>query len=121
MKVIKYLEAKPVQELPGVIKREVITAADGAPNFCMRVFQIEPGVSTHSHSHPWEHEVFILSGRGMAVSSETKTLIGKDSVIFVPPNEHHCFINNGRTPLRFICLIPNAVKYSTCSIPPTKP
>jgi quercetin dioxygenase-like cupin family protein len=116
VKVIKYLDVKPVQELPGVLKREVITAADGAPNFCMRVFQIDPGVSTHSHSHEWEHEVFILSGRGTVVHNSTKTPIGKDSVVFLAPNEHHCLINNGKTPLRFVCLIPNATKSTTCSI-----
>ncbi len=116
MKVIKYLDVQPTKELPGVLKREVITAKDGAPNFCMRVFQIDPGVSTHSHSHAWEHEVFILSGRGVVVTGEKKTPIGKDSVVFVAPNEHHCFINNGKTPLRFICLIPNATKSTACSI-----
>ena len=107
MKVSKYLDAKPIQELPGVVKREVINADDGAPNFCMRVFEVEPGASTPSHSHPWEHEVFILSGRGVVVDGEGKeTEIAKDSVIFIPSNEHHCTVNNGNEPLRFICLIP---------------
>ena len=106
MKVSNYLDTKPVQELPGVIKREVITANDGAPNFCMRVFEVEPGTSTPSHSHPWEHEVFVLSGRGVAVSGEGKTEIAKDSIIFIAPNEHHCLVNSGNEPLRFICLIP---------------
>ena len=106
MKVRDYLDAKPVQALPGVIKREVITAADGAPNFCMRVFEVEPGSSTPSHSHPWEHEVFVLSGQGVAVSKEGETQIAKDSVIFVAPDEQHCFVNNSNEPLRFICLIP---------------
>ena len=43
MKVSSYLDTKPTQELPGVVKREVINADDGAPNFCMRVFDVEPG------------------------------------------------------------------------------
>ena len=106
MKVSKYLEAKPVQEFPGVIKREVITADDGAPNFCMRVFEVEPGSSTPFHSHPWEHEAFILSGRGMVVSEQKETLIASESVVFIPANEKHNFVNNGNEPLRFICLIP---------------
>ena len=106
MKVSNYLETKPIQELPGAVKREVITANDGAPNFCMRVFDVEPGSSTPSHSHPWEHEVFILSGRGVVVGEQGETQIAKDSVIFVPPDEHHCFINTGNEPLRFICVIP---------------
>jgi len=42
----------------------------------------------------------------VVVSGEKETQIAKDSVVFVPPNEHHCFVNNGTEPLRFICVIP---------------
>ena len=106
MKVKHYLDATPIQELPGVVKREVITADDGAPNFCMRVFEVEPGSSSPSHSHPWEHEMFILSSRGIAQSEQGEIPIAKESVIFIPPNEHHCLVNTGNEPLRLICLIP---------------
>jgi quercetin dioxygenase-like cupin family protein len=108
MKVSKYLDKEPTQELPGVLKREVINADDGAPNFCMRVFEVGPSSSTPSHSHPWEHEVFVLDGQGVAVSQQGETPIARDSVVFVPPGEHHCFINNGNEVLRFICVIPFA-------------
>ena len=40
MKIVHYTEVKPVEEVPGVNKHDVITAADGAPNFCMRVFEV---------------------------------------------------------------------------------
>ncbi len=106
MKVSNYLDTKPVQELPGVVKREVINAADGAPRFCMRVFELEPGSATPSHSHWWEHEVFVLSGRGVVLGKETETGIEKDSVVFIAPDEHHCFKNNSDETLRFICVIP---------------
>jgi len=106
VKVCNYLDVELIQELPGVIKREVITADDGAPNFCMRVFEVEPGSSTPHHSHQWEHEVFILSGRGVAVGEQGETQIAKDTVVFIPPDEKHCFINKGNEPLRFICVIP---------------
>ncbi len=108
MIVSSYLDTKPSEELPGVIKREVICADKGAPNFCMRVFDIEPGRSTPSHEHPWEHEVFVLSGRGVAKGEQGETQIGKDNVVYVAPNEHHCFVNNSNEPLRFICVIPIA-------------
>ena len=106
MKVSKYLDTRPVQELPGVVKREVINADDGAPNFCMRVFEVEPGSSTPSHSHAWEHEIYVLEGQGKAVSEQEETPVSKDSVIFIPPNEHHCIVNNGNEILRIICVIP---------------
>ncbi len=106
MKVSKYRDTKPVQELPGVVKREVINADDGAPNYCMRVFDVEPGSSTPSHSHAWEHEVYVLSGQGEVVGEQGEMPLAKDSVVFVPSNEHHCFVNNGNEVLRFICVIP---------------
>ena len=106
MKVGKYLDKEPTQELPGVLKREVINADDGAPNFCMRVFEVEPGSSTPSHSHPWEHEMFVLSGWGEAVSEQGEIPVEKDTVIFIPADEHHCIMNNGNEILKIICVIP---------------
>ena len=109
MKVSKYLDSKPIQELPGVVKREVVNADDGAPNYCMRVFEVEPGSATLFHTHAWEHEVFVLDGQGVAVSEQGETAIARDSVVFVPPDEQHCFKNNGEEILRFICVIPLVV------------
>jgi quercetin dioxygenase-like cupin family protein len=106
MKVSNYLDIKPTQEVSGVLKRDVITAEDGAPRFVMRVFEIEPSNSTPSHSHSWEHEVFVFSGRGIVLSEEGATPIARDSVVFVAPDEHHCFVNNGSHTLRLICVIP---------------
>ena len=106
MKVSKYLDVEPTQETPGVAKREVITADDGAPHFCMRVFDVRSGNSTPSHSHWWEHEIFILSGQGVVVGEQGATPIGKENVIFIAPNETHCLVNTSNEPLRFICVIP---------------
>ncbi len=106
MIISSYLDTITIQELPGVVKREVACADKGVPNFCMRVFDVEPGSSTPSHEHPWEHEIYILSGRGLAVGEQGEAQITKDSVIFIPPNEHHCIVNNGNEVLRFICVIP---------------
>ena len=104
MKVANYLDTKPVQEIPGVSMREVISAEDGASNFCMRVFEVEPGSSTNPHSHWWEHEVFVVSGRGLVVGEQRETQIGEGSVIFIAPEEHHYFVNNGNETLKYVLL-----------------
>lgn len=106
MKVAKYTDTRPTEEMPGVLKREVITAKDGAPNFCMRVFEVEPGSPTPYHTHDWEHEVFVLAGQGIAKGAEAETPISAGSVVFIAPNEKHSFANTGGETLRFICLIP---------------
>jgi len=102
-----YRKSPPINEMEGVIKREVITREDGAPNFCMRVFEVEPGSSTPSHSHSWEHEIFVVSGHGMALGDQGTKLIEKNSVIFVTPDEPHCFVNTGPETLVLICVIPH--------------
>jgi len=106
MKVANYRDAAPVEEVRGVFRTDVITADDGAPLFCMRVFDVEPGSSTPSHSHQWEHEVFVLSGRGVVVGDQGAIPIAKESIVFVAPGEPHCFVNTGNEALRFICCVP---------------
>ena len=102
MKVSNYLETEPTEEVPGSLKREVITAKDGAPNFAMRVIEVKPGGSSPFHTHPWEHEVFILSGQGVVKGEQGETPITKDTVIYIAPEEKHCLVNKGDEPLRFV-------------------
>ncbi len=67
------VEAEDVkmEEASGVKKRVLISEADGAPNFIMRRFTIEPGGHTPYHTHPWEHELYVLSGTGHDRLGET--------------------------------------------------
>jgi quercetin dioxygenase-like cupin family protein len=106
MKIQHYHDVAANEEVPGVFKRDVIAPQDGAPRFCMRVFEVEPGSSTPFHEHWWEHEVYILAGQGEAVSENGSTQVAEGSVVFVSPEEKHCFKNTGKNTLRFICMIP---------------
>lgn len=72
----------------------------------MRIFEIKPGSSTPFHSHEWEHEVFVLSGRGKVKDERGETQVGEGDFVFVAPDERHCFTNAGDDNLRFICVIP---------------
>ncbi len=78
----------------------------GVPNFEMRYFEVKKESVPSEEKHPWEHEVFILSGKGVVVGEQGATPIGKESVVFITPNEPHCFVNTANEPLRFICVIP---------------
>ena len=106
MKVRNYLQTEVIEDVPGVLHRVVVGADDGAPRFVMRVFEVRVGSSTPFHSHWWEHEVFVLSGEGTVKSEESEKSIREGTVVFVAPNEEHCFINSGNNVLRFICVIP---------------
>ena len=110
MKIQDFREVAAKEEMPGVNMRVVVAPEDGAPNFVMRVFEVEPGSATPWHSHDWEHEVFVLAGEGQVRSSEGLTPIKANRVIYVAPNEQHQFVNSGFGVLRFICCIPRLDK-----------
>ena len=52
--------------------RWLIGEADSAPNFAMRQFEVAPGGHTPRHSHPYEHEVFVLEGEGMVSEKDAE-------------------------------------------------
>ena len=86
--------------------RWLINEKQGAPNFAMRRFEVEPGGFTPYHTHDWGHEVYVLEGNAIAVSKDGETPIGPGSVIFVEPGEEHNFRNVGQKNFVFLCLIP---------------
>ncbi|MEA3459680.1 MAG: cupin domain-containing protein [Chloroflexota bacterium] len=108
MKVRNYreVEVETIESLPGVTIRWVISEKEGAPHFAMRVFEVEPGAACPFHTHPWEHEVFILDGKGLAKGESSEVPLRERDVIFIPPDEKHQLVNDGDTILRFICLVP---------------
>ena len=80
----------------------------GAPNFAMRQYEISPGGYTPRHSHPYEHEVFVLEGQGVVFEGDVEHPLSAGDVVLVTPNEVHQFRNTGQAPLKFLCLVPNS-------------
>ncbi|MDI6874813.1 cupin domain-containing protein [Candidatus Solincola sp.] len=111
MKIVHYTEVpaeNPGAETRGVTIRWLISREDGAPNYYMRVFEISPGGYSPPHRHPWEHEVYILSGEGEVVGEEGAKPLRPGTAVFVPGDELHQFKNTGQQLLRFICTIPSS-------------
>jgi quercetin dioxygenase-like cupin family protein len=86
--------------------RWLITKEMGAINFAMRIFEVEANGYTPLHTHPWEHEIFILEGEGQLFDGEKTTPFKAQDAIFVPPNQQHQFKNSSQATLKFICLVP---------------
>ena len=95
--------------------RWVIAEKDGAKNFFMRVFEIEPGGYTPLHHHHWEHEMFTdkkWPAKELIdkVSPNNPVILGRaDShsvLVFIPSNEEHQIKNTSQESFTFICLIP---------------
>ncbi|MGD8966192.1 MAG: cupin domain-containing protein [Anaerolineae bacterium] len=86
--------------------RWLIGEPEGAPNFAMRVVEFEPGAVFETHHHPYEHEIFVLEGQGVAHTRDGEEEMRPGIALYVPPSEPHGYRNTGDGPLRFICVIP---------------
>lgn len=114
------IESQPVQMAgaEGCRVRILVGEQDGAPNFAMRQFEVAPGGFTPRHSHPYEHEVFVLEGQGVVFEGTTEHLLAAGDVVYVAPDEIHQFRNTGAGPLKFLCLIPNSATGANVTVAP---
>ncbi|MEE9440377.1 MAG: cupin domain-containing protein [Candidatus Thermoplasmatota archaeon] len=100
------LETPKEQGIKDVMVRWLISKKDGADNFAMRLFEIQPEGHTPLHQHDWEHEIFVLEGNGVTKNKTGEESFRQGDVLFVPPMEWHQFVNTGKEILKIICLIP---------------
>jgi quercetin dioxygenase-like cupin family protein len=73
----------------------------------MRIMKIEKDGYSPYHRHEWEHENFILNGEGILRTEEGNIPVKKGDVIYIPPNELHCYVNRGNSNLEVMCIIPS--------------
>jgi quercetin dioxygenase-like cupin family protein len=110
------MKCQDAQEIPlrpveiegaiGVSMRWLISQKE-APNFAMRLFELAQDGHTPLHTHPTEHEVFILAGQGELTYENAKKPFQAGYVIYIEPNKLHQFRNTGPGILKFLCMIPN--------------
>ena len=91
----------------GCSVRWLINQTDGAPNFAMRQFVVDPAGHTPKHSHPYEHEVYVLAGNGVVLEGNEEHPITAGDFVYVGPDEIHQFRNTGSAPLTFLCMVPH--------------
>ena len=110
MKVAHYTDIEPVimnnDMVKNVAGRVLIGKADGAQNFCMRLFQLDKDGYSPRHTHDWEHEIFVHEGQGQVFLEGEWQDITAGTAIFIPPNADHQIRNVGDNTLSFICLVP---------------
>jgi quercetin dioxygenase-like cupin family protein len=100
------LEEPTEEGIKDIKVRWLISKKDGAENFAMRLFEVLPGGYSPLHQHDWEHEVFILEGKGLTRNKTNEESFNTGDVFFVPPMEWHQFVNTGDETLKFLCLVP---------------
>jgi quercetin dioxygenase-like cupin family protein len=94
----------------GVSIRWLIGEDSDAPNFYLRLFEVEAGGHTPLHTHAWEHEVFVVEGKGKLNTGDQSLALEKGSFALVLPGEAHQFENSGHTAFKFLCVIPKEGK-----------
>lgn len=79
---------------------------DGAGIFVTRMIEIEPGGYSPQHTHPYEHQNFVVDGHGELLLGNDIRALGPGDVAHVPAGLRHQYRNTGSITLRFLCSIP---------------
>jgi quercetin dioxygenase-like cupin family protein len=87
-------------------KRALIGSDQGARNFAMRLFMLGEGGLSAYHTHPWEHEIFVLSGKGKIKSQTGSVAVSAGDFAHIPAMDEHQFLNAGSEPFEFLCVVP---------------
>lgn len=93
-------------DVVGATKRVLIGPGEGAPNYRLRYFRVEPGGNTSLDQHAHDHGVFILHGRAVVRLGDREVVVGPRDVVYVPGEEVHQFRAEGEEPLGFLCVVP---------------
>ncbi len=104
-----YHDVRAERAADGITIRWAIGKPEGAPNFALRVIEFAPGAVFARHSHPYEHEIYVVEGRGVAEGPGGEEAMHPGAVLYIPPDEPHGYRNTGTEVLRFVCVIPHAV------------
>ena len=106
MKIISFreVEAKEVEGSSKLKLRWLNT--EGSEHFAVRHIEIETDGYSPYHSHPWEHEIYVLEGNGTALGEEKGKSISAGDLVSIPAGETHQIKNTGKTPLKALCMIP---------------
>lgn len=95
----------PIPGAEGTYIQWLIAEPEGARHFYMRRAIIEEGTRVPNHSHPEDHEIFVLGGEGrVECDGRTETMRPGD-FIFIPGGRTHRYENTGPGELTFICCI----------------
>jgi len=111
-KVVHWESITPTYPIEGntKVRMRVLIGEEDAPTYLMRIFEVDPGGIIPEHSHPWEHEIFILKGTLKIRIGDSEYIVREGYVIYIPPNMPHEYVNIGDTTAVFICTIPKVKK-----------
>jgi len=98
-----------IKGIASAVKHVLIGDADNAPNMIMRFFELSPGGHSRLETHPQEHEVIVIQGKGKIQIEENYYDVEPYDAVFIEGGTLHQFSNPYDEPFGFICVIPKNV------------
>jgi quercetin dioxygenase-like cupin family protein len=91
----------------GLSKGVLLDESDGAPNFAIRRFVLEPGATVPKHTNEVEHEQYVLSGEYTVGIDDEEHVVAAGDSLLIPAGVVHWYRNEGPVEGAFICAVPN--------------
>ena len=104
MKHIYHKEDAEVVRIEGEAPRTLYTLVEpntvGTEHFSMGLEEVDPNSEIPLHSHSESEEIiFVYGGHGKAFVGDEVADLKPGTVIYLPPNVEHRFVNTGDEPL----------------------
>jgi len=86
--------------------RQLIGREDGARKTAMHEISLGKGAFSAKHGHEWDHQLVVVSGRGLAVVDRKRIPLKVGVVLLVQSGEKHQFFQTGSAALKFLTVTP---------------
>src|SRR5262245_18764 len=94
-----------VDDVAGVASEGVtVRALKRVNEIELKLLDIEPGQSTPFHTHRHPHQGIFVTGSGTLQLAGQRLPLAPSDVFSVASNEPHAIVNDGRAPMRLVCM-----------------
>ncbi len=91
-----------LERLPFVgMSHEFVGGTEGAP-FSAYIVEAGPGQGPPLHKHPYVEVAFTIEGRATITVGDEEREVKRGSIVVIPADTPHRFVNSGATTLRQI-------------------
>jgi quercetin dioxygenase-like cupin family protein len=94
-------------EVKSAAMKVLISQSEGWDDHVMRIIELGDGGYSPVHTHEWPHINYIVEGDGVLHIDGTDHSVTAGGYAYVPAGARHQFKNAGKTPFRFICIVPS--------------
>lgn len=116
------VEYETVEAADGLRKGVLVGEAEGAPNFALRRFVLDPGATVPKHTNTVEHEQHVLEGEyvvgtdrppgvsredGETVDGGVEHVVSAGDSLLIPAGTVHWYRNEGNERGVFLCAVPD--------------